>query len=97
IKLLPTQELPKAPRTSNPEAYQQYLQGRYYLHGFSMAELEKARVFLERSCELDPKFPLPWAALSQVWSAEAGWSDRLTRATALDIWLTSDSIPGPML
>ena len=80
IKLLPTQELPKAPRTSNPEAYQQYLQGRYYLSRFSIAELEKARTFLERACELDPKFPLAWAALARVRALETGWSDKLTRA-----------------
>ena len=79
-KLLPTQELPKTPRTSNPEAYQQYLQGRYYLNRFSIADLEKARAFLERACQLDPKFPLAWAALSQVWALETGWSDKLTRA-----------------
>ena len=46
VKLLPTQELPKAPRTNNPEAYQQYLQGRYYLNRFSIADLEKARAAL---------------------------------------------------
>ncbi len=80
VKLLPTQELPKVPRTSNPEAYQQYLQGRYYLNRFSIADFEKARVFLERATELDPKFPLAWAALSQVWNLQTGWSDRLTRA-----------------
>jgi TolB-like protein len=80
VKLLPTQELPKAPRTNNPEAYQQYLQGRYYLNRFSIADLEKARVFLERSSELDPTFPLAWAALSQVWNLQTGWSDKLTRA-----------------
>ena len=79
VKLLPTQELPKAPRTSNTEAYQQYLQGRYFLSRFSIAELEKARAFLERACELDPKFPLAWAALSQVWNLQSGWSDKLTR------------------
>jgi tetratricopeptide (TPR) repeat protein len=80
VKLLPTQELPKAPRTNNPEAYQQYLQGRYYLNRFSITDLEKARVFLERAAELDPKFPLAWAALSQVWNLQTGWSDKLTRA-----------------
>jgi TolB-like protein len=80
VKLLPTQELPKAPRTNNPEAYQQYLQGRYYLNRFSIADLEKARGFLERASELDPKFPLVWAALSQVWNLQTGWSDKLTRA-----------------
>ena len=80
VKLLPTQELPKAPRTSNPEAYQEYLQGRYYLNRFSVADFEKARVFFERACELDPKFPLAWAALSRVCNLEIGWSDKMTRA-----------------
>src|SRR5204863_10017819 len=37
VTLLPTQDLPKAQRTNNPEAYQQYLQGRYYLNRFSIA------------------------------------------------------------
>ncbi len=79
VKLLPTQELPKAPRTSDPEAYQQYLQGRYYLNRFSIADFEKARAFLGRAIELDPTFPLAWAALSQVWNLQTGWSDKLTR------------------
>src|SRR4051794_26416172 len=48
VKLLPSQELPKAQRTNNPEAYQQYLQGRYHLNRFSIADFEKARVFFER-------------------------------------------------
>jgi adenylate cyclase len=80
VTLLPTQELPKAQRTNNPEAYQQYLQGRYYLNRFSIADFEKARAFLERACQLDPKFPLAWAALSRVWVLQTGWSDKLTRA-----------------
>ncbi|HSV63716.1 MAG TPA: tetratricopeptide repeat protein [Chthoniobacterales bacterium] len=80
VKLLPAQELPKAPRTSNPEAYQQYLQGLYYLHRFSIADFEKARAFLERACQLDPTFPLAWAALSRVANLETGWADKLTRA-----------------
>src|SRR5664279_2867268 len=79
VKLLPTQELPKALRTNNPEAYQQYLQGRYYLNRFSIADFEKARGFFERATELDPKFPSSWAALSRVWNLWTGWSDKLTR------------------
>src|ERR1043166_9618320 len=65
--------------TTNPEAYQQFLQGRYYLNRFSVADFNKAAVFLERACQLDPKFPLAWAALSQVWAGQTGWSDKLTR------------------
>jgi adenylate cyclase len=66
--------------TKNPEAYEQFLQGRYYLNRFSIADFEKAHAFLERACQLDPKFPLAWAALSQVWTLQTGWSDKLTRA-----------------
>jgi len=65
--------------TTNPEAYQQFLQGRYYLNRFSVADFDKARVFLERACQLDGKFPLAWAALSQVWTLQTGWCDKLTR------------------
>jgi TolB-like protein len=65
--------------TTNPEAYQQFLQGRYYVNRFSVADFDKARVFLERACQLDPRFPLAWAALSQVWTLQTGWSDKLTR------------------
>jgi TolB-like protein/tetratricopeptide (TPR) repeat protein len=66
--------------TTNPEAYQQFLQGRYYLNRFSIADLDKARAFLERACALDPNFPLAWALLSQEWTLQTGWSDKLTRA-----------------
>jgi TolB-like protein len=66
--------------TTNPAAYEQFLQGRYYLNRFSIADLDKGRAFLERACELDPNFPLAWALLSQVWTLKTGWSDRLTRA-----------------
>ena len=84
VKLLPAQELPKAQRTSNPEAYQQYLQGRYYFNRFSVVDFAKARVFLERACQLDPKFALAWATLSQVWAGQTGWSDKLTRTEFAD-------------
>ncbi len=65
--------------TTNPEAYQQFLQGRYYLNRFSVADFDKARVFLERACQLDARFPLAWAAMSQVWTLQTAWSDKLTR------------------
>ena len=65
--------------TTNPEAYEQFLQGRYYLNRFSSADIEKAIGFLERACQLDPKFPLAWATLSGARGLYAGWTDKLTR------------------
>src|SRR5205823_1214166 len=38
--------------TTNPDAYQQFLQGRYYVNRFSIADFDKARTFLERACQL---------------------------------------------
>ncbi len=65
--------------TTNPEAYEKYLQGRYYLNRFSIEDFERAIAFLKRACELDPNFPLGWAALSRAWALHTGWADRLTR------------------
>ena len=69
VKLLPTQELPKAQRTSNPEAYQEYLQGRFFISRHSEKETDQARAAFERAVQLDPKFALAWAGLAQthVW------------------------------
>jgi adenylate cyclase len=78
VKLLPTQELPKAQRTSNTEAYQEYLQGRFFISRHSEKETDQARAAFERAVELDPKFALAWAGLAQthVWycnySSEGG-------------------------
>jgi TolB-like protein len=65
--------------TNNPEAYQNFLQGRYYLARYSTQDLEKARGFLETACQLDSNFSLAWASLGQVWVGLTGWSDKLTR------------------
>ncbi len=65
--------------TTNPEAYEQYLQGRYYLNRFSVEDLARAITFLQRACELDPNFASAWAALSRARAAHTGWTDRTTR------------------
>ena len=66
--------------TTNPEAYEQFLQGRYYLNRFSIGEIDKSLGFFERACQLDPNFALAWAGSSRAEAMHAGWSDRLTRA-----------------
>jgi TolB-like protein/Tfp pilus assembly protein PilF len=78
VKLLPTQELPKAQRTSNTEAYQEYLQGRFFISRHSEKETDQAQAAFGRAVQLDPKFALAWAGLAQtqVWycnfSSEGG-------------------------
>jgi TolB-like protein/Flp pilus assembly protein TadD len=69
VKLLPAQELPKTQRTTNPEAYQEYLQGRFFMNRHSAKETDQARTAYQRAVQLDPQFALAWAGLAQthVW------------------------------
>jgi adenylate cyclase len=65
--------------TTNAEAHQQYLQGRYYLNQFSTDNLKKAIGCFERATAADPNFALAWAALSRTHALHVGWTDNLTR------------------
>jgi TolB-like protein/Flp pilus assembly protein TadD len=64
--------------TTNPEAYQLYLQGRFFSRRNSEKGMVDALAALERAVELDPGFALAWAdmGLGYVWlcgfSSEVG-------------------------
>ncbi|MBI2813209.1 MAG: TIR domain-containing protein [Opitutae bacterium] len=66
--------------TTNPEAHQFFLQGRYIQARFSMDNMINAIGCFERATALDPEFALAWAALSRAHAMHVGWSDRMTRA-----------------
>ena len=55
--------------TTNVEAHESYLQGRFFLNRHSEKETDQARAAFERAVQLDPKFALGWAGLAQahVW------------------------------
>jgi TolB-like protein/cytochrome c-type biogenesis protein CcmH/NrfG len=55
--------------TTNAEAYQQYLQGRYFFNRNAEKNVGEALAFFQRAVELDPTFALAWAGLAQthVW------------------------------
>ena len=65
--------------TSNPEAHQQYLQGRYQLNQFSMESFEKALTHFEKATTIDPTFALAWAALSRTRVMQTGLASNVTR------------------
>jgi TolB-like protein/Flp pilus assembly protein TadD len=65
--------------TANPEAHQQFLQGRFHLSQFSIENMSKAIGCFERATALDPTFALAWAGLARTHALHVGWSDRLTR------------------
>jgi TolB-like protein/predicted Zn-dependent protease len=64
--------------TTNVEAHEQYLQGRFYSGRFSEKSAGEALAAYQRAVELDPSFALAWAGLAQIhlwyckFSTEAG-------------------------
>jgi TolB-like protein/class 3 adenylate cyclase/tRNA A-37 threonylcarbamoyl transferase component Bud32/Flp pilus assembly protein TadD len=61
-----------ASRTSNPEAYNAYLQGLYFLQQHTPASHDKADSYFEKAVQLDPGFAKGWAGLAEAFSGKAG-------------------------
>jgi adenylate cyclase len=57
-------------RPVNPQAYEAYLKGRYFLSEFSGERLKKAFEQFELAIKLDPNFALPYTGLSDAY----GWA-----------------------
>src|SRR4029079_689122 len=79
-------KLRKAP-TVNPEAYQEYLRGRYHWNNFSPDSLKRAREHFERAVALDPTYALAYAGLGDAFGAMAYYgyihpADGFPRASA---------------
>ena len=57
--------------TVNPDAYQEYLRGRYHWNNFSQDSLKRARDHFERAIEFDPSYALAYAGLGDAFGAMA--------------------------
>jgi len=57
--------------TVNPDAYQEYLRGRYHWNNFSPDSLRRAREHFERAVALDPGYALAYAGLGDTFGAMA--------------------------
>ena len=65
VKLTPKEEtLLASVRPVNPEAYEAYLKGMFYLNKFTLEGFEKGLAYLEQAIEKDPTNPLPYAGLA---------------------------------
>jgi len=70
--------IPSSSRTTNPEAYQAYLQGQYFIaRGQDREDLTKALAWAEQAIKLDANYAPGWAQRSQV-------LERLTRVGLID-------------
>lgn len=61
-----------SPRATSVEAYNAYLQGKYFHARPTKANLERAIAYYEQAIGLDPSYAPAWAALSRAHSVEAG-------------------------
>jgi len=53
-----------ATRAVAPDAYEAYLQGRYFANQFGEENSQKAMVYFQKAIGIDPAFALAWAGLS---------------------------------
>ena len=60
-------------RSDNPEAFQLYLQGKFYGERLTQADSDRAIELFQQALKIDPDFALAWAGLSHVHQAQAGY------------------------
>jgi TolB-like protein/tetratricopeptide (TPR) repeat protein len=60
-------------RSDDPEAFQLYLQGKFFGERTTQVDTDKAIALFQRALAIDPNFALAWAALSRVHQVQAGF------------------------
>ncbi len=71
VKLLGKGRPPEAGREGNAEAYNLYLQGRYFSTRRDRNDLEQAVAYFEKAVKLDPGYALAWVGLADAHSNQA--------------------------
>ena len=61
--------------TVNPEAYQEYLRGRYHWAHWTADSFRRAVEHFERAIALDPRYALPYAGLADAFGSLAYYSE----------------------
>jgi len=60
--------------TSDPQAYQLYLKGRYYREKRTKENLDKAREYFEQAISRDPRYALAYVGMANYWSVVPDYS-----------------------
>src|SRR5271166_4462623 len=71
VKLLSGGAPAVSPRSTNPEAYSDYLQGRFFYERRTKVDLEKATSYFEQAIKLDPGYARAWSGLALVRMSQA--------------------------
>jgi serine/threonine protein kinase/tetratricopeptide (TPR) repeat protein len=96
-------QVSKAP-TTDPEAYQLYLKGRYYWEKRTPEALEKARDYFNQAIAKDPAYPQAYVGLADYWAVvpdyapvSASESTPKVKAAALKALALDDKLPAAHL
>jgi TolB-like protein/Flp pilus assembly protein TadD len=74
VKLTPQEQRRLATRRPvNPQAYEAYLRGRYYVAQFSSEGSEKAINYFHEAAAIDPGYALPYEALAYNYILQSNW------------------------
>jgi TolB-like protein/Tfp pilus assembly protein PilF len=74
-------------RAVNPEAYDDYLRGRYFWNKRTTDDLKKAAYYFKQAIESDPTYPLPYTGLADIYQLSDQPElarEEIQRALALD-------------
>jgi tetratricopeptide (TPR) repeat protein len=75
-KLLGRKATASSPKSTNPEVYNAYLQGRYFYGRRNKENLEKSVDYFRQAVKLDPAYPPAWLGLAKSYfsQADAGYA-----------------------
>jgi TolB-like protein/DNA-binding winged helix-turn-helix (wHTH) protein len=63
---------PQRADTTNAQAFEQYLHGRYFFNRGSEADVTRAREYFEQALQSDPNYAPAWAGLAATYNATLG-------------------------
>ena len=69
-------------QTRSAQAFEQFLQGRYFFYRRGESDVLRAKEYFEQSLQLDPEYARAWAGLAGVYVL----AERPTRQSTLDAW-----------
>jgi TolB-like protein/DNA-binding winged helix-turn-helix (wHTH) protein/thioredoxin-like negative regulator of GroEL len=87
-KLNSLTEIPSSTRQVNPQAYEAYLKGKYFLDKWSHDGFAKAKEYFEESIGMDPNFADAYAGLAEYYATMAF----MALAQPRDAWLKAEEL-----
>ncbi len=61
------------PQTTNVDAYELYLKGRFYFFSWNLVDIERAITYFDRAITIDPSYDQPYFGASLCYSLLGGW------------------------